>query len=82
MELSLFPFRLLRHDIRPLLIPLIPLLFLLLASAAGSGRPSFEQVKSEIDYNFGGNATFAAADLTQYNQMMANIMAQMFNQNR
>ncbi|MBI1973807.1 hypothetical protein HYS54_03255, partial [Candidatus Micrarchaeota archaeon] len=74
MELSLFPFRLLRQTATPLAIAAIPLLFILVASAAGSERPSFEQIKSVVDYNFGGNATFAASDLTQYNQIGANAL--------
>ncbi|MBI4214808.1 hypothetical protein HY546_02330 [archaeon] len=75
--MSLYPFRVLRSTFTPLLIAIVPLIFLLAASAAGSGKPSFEQIKSEIEYNFGSNASFAASDLTQYNQIGANALIPM-----
>lgn len=69
MDLSIYPFVVVRKRPYSLLIPLIPLIFLLVISASGGG---VENLTNTVDYYFGTNISASATDLAQYNQIGAN----------
>ena len=68
----MFPFRVLRKDIKLVLIPALPIIFLMIFLIFnGSGEP--QMLLNDTDSYLGGTLFLSAADLTAYNELSTNI---------
>lgn len=70
-KISIYPFKVLRKRIFALIIPFIPILFLLTSSLWVSGDFGYTNLLNKTDYFFGGIVYLSTTDLTQYDQLGA-----------
>lgn len=70
-KISTYPFKILRKRFGLLVIPFLPILFLLVSSLYVSGDYSFNNLLTKTDNYFGGVVYLSTSDLTQYDKIGA-----------
>lgn len=68
-DLSIYPFKILRKKIYSLVIPLIPILFLLVSIMLVTNEFGLDQTLEKTDFYFGGLIYLSTSDLTQYDNI-------------